>query len=164
MKKGLMIKVLFELIKNSKRSDRELARSLSLWPSTITRYRKRLEKEAVIQEYTAIPDLSKMGYEILAFLFVRMHANARKEWSQKMREKLYDFAEVIFATRVQGMGQNVLIISLHKSYSQFHEYHSKFVEFGKDLFEDTNTVMTSLSEDVLKPFSLKYLEKKRSFY
>lgn len=162
MKRELITKILFELIKNSKKSDRELARSLGLWQSTITRYRKKLEKEGIIQEYTVIPDLPKMGYEILAFVFVRVRGY--QEWSQKMVEKLYDFSEVIFATRAEGMGWNGLVVSLHKNYTRFSEYYGKFLEFGKDIIETSEAVLVSLSTNALKPFSLKYLEKEHSFY
>lgn len=175
MKKELMIKTLFELIKNSKRSDREIARSLGLWQSTITRYRKKLEKEGIIRDYTLIPNLEKMGYEILAFQLVAQKRNNdisyeiwNKIWIKKMRELLNDFPEVVFSIEVMPAKNalwNALIASLHKNYSDFSEYMARFLKASEDLIEDYPQahvqLLTSVSGGtILKPLSLRYLEKK----
>ena len=65
---ALDFKILFELIKNSRRSDRQLAKILNVSQPTITRRRTIIEKNGIL-EYTAIPDLKKLGFEILAFTF-----------------------------------------------------------------------------------------------
>ena len=167
MKKELMIKTLFELIKNSKRSDREIARSLGLWQSTITRYRKRLEKEGVIREYTLVPNLQKMGYKILAFTFMRTPKKGKisnEVLENKIKEWVNDFPEVTFSTRVQGGGWNAVIISLHKSYTQYSEYFKRVLDIGEDVIEDTEVILASLDkESTLKQFSFRYLEKSTFF-
>jgi len=88
-------KVLSELIKNSKLSDRELAKKIGSSQPTVTRARKRLEKDGYVKEYTTIPDFSKLGYELLALTFVKLGkglssegiAEARKDCSKKFEEK-----------------------------------------------------------------------------
>jgi DNA-binding MarR family transcriptional regulator len=47
MKQENLIRLFFELIKNSKRSDRDLARILDISQPIVTRLRKVLEKEAI---------------------------------------------------------------------------------------------------------------------
>jgi len=47
MKREKLLKLLFALIKNSKRSDRDLAKILGFSQPTVTRLRKALEKEAI---------------------------------------------------------------------------------------------------------------------
>ncbi len=59
-------------MKNSHRSDRELAKAMGISQPTITRIRRKLEKEGYIKEYTIIPDFNKLGYEILAFTFIKL--------------------------------------------------------------------------------------------
>jgi len=54
IKKENLGKLFFALIKNSKRSDRDLAESLRISQPTVTRLRKTLEAVA-IQQYTVIP-------------------------------------------------------------------------------------------------------------
>jgi DNA-binding Lrp family transcriptional regulator len=69
MPKQKMIDLLYELMINSKRSDRELAKAVKVSQPTITRIRKSLEKLGYIREYTVIPDLQKIGFEIAALTF-----------------------------------------------------------------------------------------------
>jgi DNA-binding Lrp family transcriptional regulator len=68
MKQEKLLKLLFALIKNSKRSDRDLAKILGFSQPTVTRVRKALEKEA-IKQYTIIPNLPYLGFDIIAFTF-----------------------------------------------------------------------------------------------
>ena len=70
MPKQKMIDLLYELMKNSKRSDRELAKVVEVSQRTITRMRKKLEKSEYIREYTIIPALEKLGFEIIALNFL----------------------------------------------------------------------------------------------
>jgi len=64
-------KVLSELMKNAKLSDRELAKKIGSSQPTVTRTRRKLEKEGYIREYTLIPNFHRLGYEILAVTFFK---------------------------------------------------------------------------------------------
>jgi Lrp/AsnC family leucine-responsive transcriptional regulator len=57
------LRVLSELIKNSRISDRELGKKLRMSQPTVSRIRNKLENEGYIKEYTLIPDFQKLGYE-----------------------------------------------------------------------------------------------------
>jgi len=57
-----MTSLLLELLKDSKRSDREIAKVLGVSQPTITRMRQRLVKEGAIKEFTVIPDFVRMGF------------------------------------------------------------------------------------------------------
>jgi len=59
MKKRMM-SLLLELLKDSKRSDRELAKVLEVSQPTVTRMRSRLVKEGMIREFTIIPDNTRL--------------------------------------------------------------------------------------------------------
>jgi DNA-binding Lrp family transcriptional regulator len=48
------LEVFFELIKNSKKSDRDIAKKLNISQPTVTRVRKKLER-TVIKAYTLVP-------------------------------------------------------------------------------------------------------------
>ncbi len=118
--KDLELRLISELMKNCKRSDREMAKSLGVSQPTVTRTLHRLEKEGYIREYTAIPDFSKLGYELMGFTFVKMKENLSSGEQKEIEEfvnrfaKEHPHAELI---AVQGMG-------LHKDYV--------FVTFFKD--------------------------------
>jgi len=67
--KDVELKLIYELIKNSRRSDRELAKAIGTSQPTVSRMIKKLKKEGAIREYTMIPDFSKLGYKIMALTF-----------------------------------------------------------------------------------------------
>ena len=60
MKEILKRKLLAELLKNSRRSDRQLARVLDSSQPTITRTRQKIEREGIVRSYTFIPDWRKL--------------------------------------------------------------------------------------------------------
>ena len=154
--KERMKKLLFELLKDSKSSDRELAKVLGVSQPTVTRMRSRLTQEGVIKEYTIIPDFVKMGYEIMAITTVR--AKTRRELTEKGKKSVMARPNIIFATRAKGgMGKNGLFISLHKNYLDFDNFLTEyFQEWGDDI-EEHETMLISLGGLIVKPFSFKYL-------
>lgn len=69
MPRNIGMKLIPELMRNSRRSDRELARILGTSQPTVTRIRTKLEKEGFIREYTIIPDFCRIGYTLIAITF-----------------------------------------------------------------------------------------------
>ncbi len=62
--KPIDYKILFELMKDSHRSDRQLAKALGVSQPTVTRRRAMLE-ENYIEGYTVIPKFGQIGFEII---------------------------------------------------------------------------------------------------
>jgi len=58
--KNVEWKLISELMKDSRRSDRELAQAIGVSQPTVSRTIKKLEKEGYIKEYTIIPDFHKL--------------------------------------------------------------------------------------------------------
>ena len=85
-------KLLLELLKDSKRSDREIAKVLGVSQPTVSRMRQRLVKEGMIKEFTVIPDFVKMGYEIMAISFFK---------SKRTKETEERAVKVSYLRRVQ---------------------------------------------------------------
>ncbi len=163
MRKELSQKLLRELLKNSKRSDRELAKILKVSQPTITRTRHNLEKEGTIQDYTIIPNFKKMGYELLAFTFSKMRSGthpletmeAKHEEARKYLSKL---TNVIFVSSGEGLGMQGVLVSLHKSYTDYHNYLNNLrINYWKEFIENTKCFIVSLKEGDFKRFSLTYL-------
>jgi len=160
--KSIDYKILFALMKNSKISDRQLAKEIHVSQPTVTRRRARLEKEA-IDGYTAIPKWKKLGYEILVITLVKnkpiYHS---KENYEAMREKgigwLMKQPNVIFGGGIEGSGVNSFIMSVHKSYSDYSNFLQKLrIDWG-DQIEDMQYLIVDLtSEKRIKPLHLKYL-------
>ena len=85
--KELERKLIAELIRNSRRSDRELAKAVGCSQPTVSRMIKRLEKEGYIKEYTMIPDFHRLGYEIMALTFIQNEKRSGMEELEDLRTK-----------------------------------------------------------------------------
>jgi DNA-binding Lrp family transcriptional regulator len=66
--KHIELKLVSELMKNSRRSDRELAKAIGVSQPTVSRTIAKLEKDGVLKEWTVIPDFNKLGYQICALI------------------------------------------------------------------------------------------------
>jgi len=153
--KKIMKKLLAELLKNSKRSDREISKLLGVSQPTISRMRSRLVKEGVIKEFTVIPDLTEMGFEILAINCFR--AKVSKEVRDKAIEKTMASPNILFSARCQGGGKNGITISLHRNYTEYSKFITTVLSEGADEIEEHETYLISLKDFIAKPFSLKYI-------
>jgi DNA-binding Lrp family transcriptional regulator len=81
------LRLVSELVRNSRKSDRELARIVGVSQPTVTRMRTRLEKEGIIREYTMLPDFTRLGYELLVFTFLKYEKPLNEEQYWEIREK-----------------------------------------------------------------------------
>ena len=159
MEKDLPQQLLRELLKNSKRSDRELAKVLMVSQPTITRHRRKLEEQGLIQDYTIIPDFRKMGFEILALTFVKMRPDILTpeimEEAKKYGEK---WPNVILVSSGEGLGMTGVIVSFHKNYTEYHHRLNLLRVDWKEFSEDIRSFIVSLGEEEYKRLSLTYLQ------
>ena len=162
------IKLLAELLKNSKKSDRELGKILGLSQATVSRTRSKLERDGVIQEYTIIPDFKKLGIELLAITFGVWSPEKIKEYSEserveKAKRFLSDYPNAIFASSGEGLEKGRMVITLHKNYTEYAQFMDQARSEWAGLV-DLETFIISLKADVSPiPFSFrnlgKYVEK-----
>jgi len=153
--KKRMYSLLLELLKDSKRSDRELAKVLGVSQPTVSRMRSRLVKEGIIQDFTIIPDFVKMGYEIMAINCFK--SKNSKELAEKAKKWMMSKPNIIFAAAAQGMGKNGIMISLHRDYTDFSNFLAEVMAEDESVMEDYDTMLISLKGRIAKPLSLKYL-------
>lgn len=159
MRKELPRRLLQELFKNSKRSDRELAKVLGVSQPTVTRTRRKLEREGIIQDYTIVPDFRKMGFEILALTFVKMRPEIlTPEMMEKAKKYAAKFPNAIFASTGEGLGMTGVIITFHKNYTEYHNRVNQLRVDWKEVTEDIQTFIVSIGEGEYKRFSLAYLK------
>jgi DNA-binding Lrp family transcriptional regulator len=157
MMKKRMLKLLFELMKNAKRSDREIAKIIGVSQPTITRMRQRLEKTAIV-DYTVIPDWTELGFEIMAMTLVK--AKGLPEVTEKTKKWAMSNPNVVFAAGGEGMGMDYSILSFHKNYSGFSSFIDNLKTAWADNLQDVQSFLMATGEDkTVKPLSLKYLEK-----
>lgn len=119
-------KLLAELMKNSKISDRELAKKIGVSQPTVTRRRTRLQKEGIIKEYTIIPDFLKLGYRLMAitlFKYEKRFTNEKVEKAKKILAESFKNSpfKIIMAERGMGARYNAVMISVHRDYNSFRK-------------------------------------------
>lgn len=150
-----MRQLVSELLKDSKRSDREIAKVLGVSQATITRMRHTLIKEGIIQKFTAIPDFAKIGYEIMAITLARAKATLTRNEQEKAKKLVLDRPQVIFVASAEGMGRNGVMISLHKNYADYHDFISNLRLRSEGYIEEVDTMLISLQSNmIVKPLSL----------
>jgi len=160
--KDVDLKILSELMKNSKASDRQLAKKIGVSQPTVTRRRARLEKES-IDGYTAIPKWEELGYEILAITFVKTPLKlGSEEMLRNSVEKSMKWLErqpnVIFGGECRGLGMTGVMFSIHKNYSDLDEFLTSHRQQLGHLLEEVNTIIVNLAgKGVYRPFHFKYL-------
>ncbi len=155
-----MFSLLLELLRDSKRSDRELAKVLGVSQPTVSRMRSRLVKEGIIQDFTVIPDFVKMGYEIMAINCFK--SKTTKEIAEKAKKWMMSKPNIIFAAGAQGMGKNAVMISLHRNYTDFSNFLAEVMAEDETVMEDYDTMLISLDGRIAKPLSLKYLAEQET--
>jgi DNA-binding Lrp family transcriptional regulator len=151
--KPVELRLISELMKNSRRSDRELARAVGVSQPTISRLIKKLEKNGVIKEYTMIPDFCKLGYELLALTFVKLKESlaaeetekARETTKQKLRESRHG---IILLERGIGLGYDGVIVSLYKDYATYTEHRNEIRQYPFLEVSDVEGFLISLDDEV----------------
>jgi len=147
-----------ELLKDSKRSDRELAKVLKVSQPTISRIRHELEKSGVIQEYTIIPDFRKLGFEIMALTFFKMSPEFfSPEFLEKARKGAEKVPDAIFISTGEGMRMTGVIISFHMNMTDYHRHLNMLRLDYKEVLEGVQSFVMPIGEAQFKKFSLKYL-------
>jgi DNA-binding Lrp family transcriptional regulator len=121
--KELELKLISELMKNSRRSDRELAKALGVSQPTVSRLIKKLEGQGFIKEYTMIPDFSKLGFNMLSLIMLKLNAlsneqiqelhKAARELDNQERRPYLMIMDGI------GLGKNIAILTFHKDYTEY---------------------------------------------
>ena len=122
--KHIEIRVIAELMKDSRRNDRDLARTVGVSQPVIARTRKRLEEEGIIREYTMIPDFSRLGYQIMGVTFVRLSETPNVEKEGELRKAVTELERrdphaSIIAVNGEGMQKDRMFITFYREYAGF---------------------------------------------
>jgi DNA-binding Lrp family transcriptional regulator len=146
------LKLISELMKNSRQSDRELARKIGVSQPTITRLRNKLEREGYVREYTMIPDFTKLGFEVMATTFIKSNKNVTaREYDRIVKAAIKLDREkglsVIMSVRGMGLGYDVVIISVHENYSTYREMIKEIRQLPQSDVFSTEGFIANLTDD-----------------
>jgi len=153
--------LLFQLLKNSKLSDREIAKRLKTSQSTITRNRHKLEHK-FINSYTVVPNLSRLGIKLIAFTLGSC-PTPTPEIMKRIDNFIKEQPNVVFAGHGEGMGKTGIIISFHKDFSDFTDFMRKARIKCKGFGETLESFIVStdkLLRTLIMANAVEYLIKK----
>lgn len=144
-----------ELIKNCRRSDRELAKVIGVSQPTVTRSRVSVEREGLV-DYTAVPNFGKLGFEIMVFSFYSWRPEANEKLVKnsdtlvkKLSEFLEDHKNIIFTSNGQGLGMERMMISVHKSYGSYVKLMKDVRQEWGEYLSSTNSFIISFKGDIV---------------
>jgi DNA-binding Lrp family transcriptional regulator len=164
--KPIDYKLLFELMKDSHRSDRQIAKALGVSQPTVTRRRGLLEKN-YIEGYTIIPKFGQIGYEITTLTLLKTKlAHFSPEEKNKALQKMKDWytkqPNVVLVQEGRGMGYDTICISIHETYTDYVAFVRAQDSELCDLISDSQTFVLDLKPGVrIKPFNFKYLASQK---
>jgi len=139
-------------MKNSRRSDRELAKAIGVSQPTTTRLRTKLEKEGYIKEYTIIPNFSKIGYTIMALNFVKLDPKLTKNEIEGFLNSHpgtigKDPFGVVLIQRGMGLGYDAVIVSFHQNYSSYDNFRNYVKHAMGASITEMNVFLINLDEE-----------------
>jgi DNA-binding Lrp family transcriptional regulator len=160
-KKSKLMRLLFEYLKDSNRSDKQIAKALGVSQPTVSKMKNELLEEGLVRQFSAIPNLAKMGYEILAVSFIKFNMEHVQELEKQSQEWSRRQPEIIFSSRAEGMGFDAVTLSLHKNYAEYKKFIMQNKKFGGRFVTAAQYAIVDLIGGIAKPFSFKYLAEKR---
>lgn len=155
--------LLYELIKDCNRSDRDLAKVLNVSQPTVSRMKKKITEENMVLGYSAIPDFYKMGYKLMVLTLVNTKHNfasekTRIEGFNAVQKWMMSKPNVVFCDFCRGMGMNGIMLSFHKSYEDFDKFMFDHNRTLGAIMNDVQNVIINLGKhNRVKPFHFSYL-------
>jgi DNA-binding Lrp family transcriptional regulator len=159
--KDLELKLIAELMKNSRRSDRELARVLGVSQPTVTRTIHRLVSEGIIKEYTVIPDYAKLGFQIMSITLAKLKQPISQEALQNARRIAHEMVKkhptaVIATVNGIGLDADQVIITFHRDYSEYAELLNLTRQYPHVALDEIRSFLVDLTDKTqYRPLTFK---------
>ncbi|APY12039.1 ArsR family transcriptional regulator [Seonamhaeicola sp. S2-3] len=125
-------KKLLDILKeNSRLSFADLGRKINLSPSSVRERVQKLEEEGVIKKYDIQINNKLIGYDLEAFILLKVFPGKLKY----VINKVHEFPEITVAHRITG-NQNIHLKVVVKNQLCLQKLLDKLMQFG-----DTNTFL-----------------------
>jgi DNA-binding Lrp family transcriptional regulator len=135
-------KLLRELLTNSKRSYRELARAIGVSAATVINHVQRLESGGVIKDYSVSLDHERLGYELTVVTEIIVSKG-------KLLETDAEIAKIPNVCAVYDItGEtDAMVVAKFKSRSNLSDFTKKLLAMPYVERTNTHVVLTTVKED-----------------
>lgn len=115
--------VLLKLIKNGRKTDKQIAKELGTTQPTVTRIRQKLEKEKYIKEYHANPSFEMIGLNIIVITVMQWADYSKKEHLAEFINDIKNNRNTTCFARGNGLaGRTAFFISAHKDMKSYEDF------------------------------------------
>jgi Lrp/AsnC family leucine-responsive transcriptional regulator len=101
------LQILDLLQENGRISQHDLAKAVGLSAPAVGERLRKLEEREIIKQFTAVLDPRRLGWDILAFIFVGINGSRH---FQDFRQRVADLPEALECHSVTGQGSHLLKI------------------------------------------------------
>jgi DNA-binding Lrp family transcriptional regulator len=135
-------KLLGELLKNSKRSYRELAKAIGVSAATVINHVQRLESGGVIKDYSVRLDHERLGYELTVVTEIIVSKGKLLETD----EEIAKIPHVCAVYDITGE-TDAMVVAKFKSRSNLSDFTKKLLSMPYVERTNTHVVLTTVKED-----------------
>ncbi len=135
-------KLLGELLKDSKRSYRELAKAIGVSAATVINHVQRLESAGVIKDYSIRLDHERLGYELTVITEITVSKGKLLE----TEEEIAKIPNACAVYDVTGL-TDAMVVAKFKSRSDLSEFTKKLLAMPYVERTNTHVVLTTMKED-----------------
>ena len=137
-------RILEVIQKEGNLSNVEIARKINLSPPATHARIKRLEKEGFINEYVALLNQEKLGYDLLCFIFVKKSAHQTKQL-EPFESAIRNMPEVLECHHITGEHDYLLKVVIKNTEDLKNLIRNKI-----SAHENISGIYTSLSYEEVK--------------
>jgi DNA-binding Lrp family transcriptional regulator len=135
-------RLLKELLKNSKRSYRELAKAIGVSTATVINHVQRLESAGVLKDYTVRLDHERLGYELTVITEIIVSKGKLLE----TEEAIGRIPNVCAVYDITGE-TDAMVIAKFRSRSSLSDFTKKLLSMPYVERTNTHVVLTTMKED-----------------
>ena len=135
-------RLLKELLRESNRSYRDLAKSIGVSTATVINHAQRLEAAGVIKDYTVRLDHERLGYELTVITEITVSKGKLLE----TEEEIAKIPNVCAVYDVTGL-TDAMVIAKFKSRSNLSDFTKRLLAMPYVERTNTHVVLTTMKED-----------------
>jgi DNA-binding Lrp family transcriptional regulator len=135
-------RLLGELLKDSKRSYRELAKAIGVSTATVINHVQRLESAGVVKDYTVSLDHERLGYELTVITEIIVSKGKLLE----TEEAIGKIPNVCAVYDITGE-TDAMVIAKFRSRSSLSDFTKKLLSMPFVERTNTHVVLTTMKED-----------------